>query len=122
MLPLIDPLVTLVPCCWQVQSVVFQQNNPKMTLLVALSPVCPLAWEFVAARLLEGREPDSSVQEMGSTVNLKESNGPNGPNVREESSSLDILQKATLHTTTSGLYNESALDTNSDLWTQLTSL
>ena len=96
MLPLIDPLATLIPCYWQVQSVVFQQNNPKMALLVALSPVCPLTWEFVAARLLEGREPDSNFQAVGSTVDLKESNGPNGSNVRKESSSPKILQKATL--------------------------
>ena len=67
-----------------------------MALLVALSPVCPLAWEFVAARLLEGREPDSSVQAMGSTVDLKESNGSNGPNVREEGCSPKVLQKATV--------------------------
>ena len=83
-------------CFVGIQHFIPISNTPKMALLVALSPVCPLTWEFVAARLPEGREPDSNFQAVGSTVDLKESNGPNGPNVRKESSSPKILPKATL--------------------------
>ena len=63
------------------------QDNPEVALSMALHSVHPLAWEPLAAWLLEGGKFDQSLQALVAQAQFSKSNATNGNHVRSESRS-----------------------------------